>query len=334
VIGSVFHSLFELIAKAIVVLHKATGPVFGKDSGLSWALAIVLLTVAVRGVMYPLFVKQIKTQRAMQVLQPKIKELQKKHKGDKETLNTEMMKLYKEHNANPLAGCAPMLLQMPIFIALFQVLNQLAPKIDAKTHAYYFPDKFDLPLATRMSLEKAKLFGAPIGAGLSSPAKLLTFLGASSLPVKIVAGVLVVAMAATTFITSKQMMAKNGPSDPSQATQQKVLLYVMPGMLALFGLRVAIGTLIYWTTTNLFSMAQQSFVMRRLGPVGATAGGSGSKAAAPAPKPTPKPKPKPVAATADAVPDEVPLAAPHPPQNRRPNNRNTKRGKNRRGGRR
>jgi len=329
VIASVFHQLFQLIAQAIVALHNVTAPIFGKDSGLSWALAIVLLTVAVRGVMYPLFVKQIKTQRAMQALQPKIKELQKKHKGDKETLNTEMMKLYKEHNANPLAGCAPMLLQMPVFIALFQVLNQLAPKIHADTKAYYFPDKFNLSEATRMSLEKAKLFGAPIGSGFKSPHKLLTFLGANPGPVKAVSIVLIVAMAVTTFITSKQMMAKNGPTDASQATQQKVLLYVMPGMLALFGFQVAIGTLIYWTTTNLFSMAQQSFVMRRLGPVGAPAGGGKPVPA----KPTPKAKPAPAAAAA-AVTDEVPMAAPRPPQNRRPNNRNAKRGKNRRGGRR
>lgn len=332
---ALFHALFRLVAQAIVKLHDLTGPIFGERSGLSWAVAIMLLTVCVRLAMYPLFLKQIKTQRTMQLLQPKIKELQKKYKGDRESLNAEMMKLYKEHNANPLAGCLPMLLQMPIFIALFQVLSQLAPRVAAdRPGGYRFPVKFGLDLETVQSFESAKIFGAPIGAGFNSPAKLLDFLGASPGPVKIVSVLLILAMAGTTFVTSKQMMGKNKPADASQATQQKILLYVMPVMLGLFGFQVAIGVLIYWTTTNVFSMGQQALVMHRLGPVepGAlpkpsakpAASGRGTKAAAVPAKPAPKPKPEPVAEG----------AAPRPSANRRPNNRNTKRGKGRRGGRR
>jgi YidC/Oxa1 family membrane protein insertase len=276
--GSLFHALFGVIAQAIVKLHNVTGPVFGKNSGVSWALAIVLLTVLVRLVMYPLFVKQIKTQRAMTALQPKIKELQAKHKGDKETLNTEMMKLYKEHNANPFAGCLPVLLQMPIFISLFQVLKQLEPHL--KDGAYVYPEKFGVSTATAKSFMSAKIFGAPIGAGFKSPAKLLSFLGGTPGPVKTIAIVLIVAMAVTTFLTSKQMMGKNPNADASQATQQKVLLYVMPAMLGLFGFQVAIGVLIYWTTTNLFSLVQQGVVMKRLGPPEATLAAGKAKAAA------------------------------------------------------
>ncbi len=331
-----FHALFSLIAQAIVKLHDLTGPVFGRNSGLSWALAIMLLTVLVRGLMYPLFVKQIKTQRAMTALQPKIKELQAKHKGDKETLNQELMKLYKEHNANPFAGCLPVLLQMPIFISLFQVLKQLEPHLCATCDGgYRFPAKFGLSSSVAKSLGSAKLFGAPIGAGFKSPAKLLAFLHTSPGPVKAVSLILIVLMAATTFLTSKQMMGKTATTDPSQATQQKVLLYAMPALLGLFGFQVAIGVLIYWTTTNLFSMVQQAVVIRHLGPVGATP----APAKAPAPKP---PKGAPAGPAAPAVagangaspsPDGTPTKA--TAGARRPANRNTKRGKGqRRGGRR
>jgi YidC/Oxa1 family membrane protein insertase len=350
-IGALFHALFGVIAQAIVKLHNVTGPVFGKDSGASWALAIVLLTILVRGLMYPLFVKQIKTQRAMTALQPKIKELQAKHKGDKETLNVEMMKLYKEHNANPLAGCLPVLLQMPIFISLFQVLKQLEPKL--VEDGLKFPEKFGVSAATAESLGRAKIFGAPIAAGFKSPHRLLDLLNASPNAVKAVALVLIVAMSATTFLTSKQMMGNNAAAaDSSQATQQKVLLYVMPLFLGLFGFQVAIGVLIYWTTTNVFSMVQQSVVMRHLGPADGAlpakkpkpTGSPSTGAAKTAPKPgktTPATKAAPAAGaagggtvtsangSADAG-DGSRAAA------RRPSSRNTKqRGKGqRRGGRR
>lgn len=320
-IGALFHGLFSLIAQAIVKLHNVTGPLLGKDSGASWALAIVLLTILVRGLMYPLFVKQIKTQRAMTALQPKIKELQAKHKGDKETLNQEMMKLYKEHNANPFAGCLPVLLQMPIFISLFQVLKQLGPHL-GKDHGYSWPNKFGVGRATAESLGTAKIFGAPIGAGFKSPAKLLEFLHATPGPVKAVALVLILGMTVTTFITSKQMMG-GAATDDAQASQQKILLYVMPLFLAVFGFQVAIGVLIYWTTTNLFSMVQQAVVVRHLGPAGGAV-------------PAKKPAPKPDAPKSVAKPKPTPQPAEGPARPARPTkNSNSKRGKGqRRGGRR
>ena len=94
---------------------------------LGWILAIVFLVVTVRVILFPVFVKQIKSQRAMQALQPKIKELQEKHKGDRETLQKEMMELYRKEKANPLMGCLPMFLQIPVFLGLFHVLRRLEP---------------------------------------------------------------------------------------------------------------------------------------------------------------------------------------------------------------
>ena len=340
--GDLFNALLSGIARGIEGLHNLTAPLFGEHSGVSWGLAIVLLTVCIRLLMYPLFVKQIRTQRAMQALQPKIKELQAKHKGDKETLNVEMMKLYKEHNANPFAGCLPVLLQMPVFIALYQVLHRLAP--DRINDQYQFKGEFGLSQQTVESFMRAEIFGAPIGAGFSSPHRLLEFLNASPGAVKAVAVLLIVAMAATTFFTSKQMMGRNPNNDASQATQQKILLYVMPAMLGIFGFQVAIGVLVYWTTTNVFSMVQQAVVMKRLGPPEAALAEGKAKAAAKSSKKESgmaKPAGKPATPAAEAAPAGDVSAngssgTPSGTAPKRPANRNAKnRGKGqRRGGRR
>ena len=268
--------LYKGIAYFLVAIHDVTKFAGGASSGLSWALAIVLLTATVRLVLFPLFVKQIRSQRKMTVLQPMIKELQAKHKGDRETLNVEMMKLYKEHGANPVAGCLPLILQMPIFISLFTVLRSFQPKqstlencqsaassIFEKGHC--FKPFHGVDAETVQQAAKAKVFGAPIAGAFTSGDGILNALGADQLPVRAVTLFLIILMGLTTFITQKQLMAKNAPTDAAAATQQKVLLYVMPVMMAVFGINVALGVLIYWTTTNLWSMAQQRVVINQMG---------------------------------------------------------------------
>src|SRR5438270_11633121 len=125
---------YEAIAWLVVHIRTVLADVFGSQSAWAWALSIVFLTIAMRLVLFPLFVKQIKNQRAMQVLQPKMKELQAKYKNDKEKLNQEMMALWKEHGANPFAGCLPLILQIPVFIALFRVLNSIKPNGGLPAH--------------------------------------------------------------------------------------------------------------------------------------------------------------------------------------------------------
>ncbi|HVE98057.1 MAG TPA: membrane protein insertase YidC [Mycobacteriales bacterium] len=266
---AIFLPIFTLIAQTIVLFHRGFGAIFGETSGLAWVLSIIMLTVTVRILLFPVFVKQIKTQRSMQVLQPKIKALQAKHKGDRETLNAELMKLYKEHGANPLAGCLPPLLQMPIFLGMYQVLTKLRPQLRGED--LVFPDgKFGVSQDIAEQLGRAKIFGAPVASAFTSPQSLLRALDASPLAVKIVALVLIIAMTAVTFISTKQMMAKNSstPLDPQQVTQQKILLYVLPAMLAVFGFGAPLGVLLYWTTSNLWSLGQQVVVLRRMPPPG------------------------------------------------------------------
>jgi YidC/Oxa1 family membrane protein insertase len=219
------------------------------DGGASWALSIIGLTVVIRACLIPLFVKQIKASRNMQLIQPKVKELQKKYGHDRERLAQETMKLYKESGTNPFASCLPILLQMPIFFALFRLIDQAAK--NGTAHGF-------------MSEEQAQQFGAaelfgkiPLSASFTDSQGILA--------VQIVAALLVVAMTATTFTTQRQLMAKNMPKDAltgPYAQQQKMLLYVLPVVFAVGGIAFPIGVLLYWTTSNLWTMGQQFYVIR------------------------------------------------------------------------
>ncbi len=217
------------------------------DGGLSWALSIIGLTLVIRAALIPLFVKQIKSSRNMQLIQPKVKALQKKYGHDREKLAQETMKLYKDSGTNPFASCLPILLQMPIFFALFGVLRSAA-KEEAKGV---------------LSADDARQFGE---AELGSVPLSGTLLGAGGEVATIaLAAALVLLMTATTFLTQRQLMSKNMPADALSgpyAQQQKLLLYVLPLVFAVGGVAFPIGVLLYWSTSNAWTMGQQFYVIR------------------------------------------------------------------------
>ncbi len=242
--------LYYAISAVLVGWHWLFSLVLPYDSGASWVLSIIGLTVVVRAALIPLFVKQINASRNMQLIQPKVKELQKKYGHDREKLAQETMALYRESGTNPFASCLPLLVQSPIFIALFRLLDQAAK---------HGQSNGVLSTTAAESFGNAKLFGTiPISA---------TFLNNGGLiQVQILAAVLVVAMTVTTFTTQRQLMTKNMPSDAMTgpyAQQQKMLLYVLPVVFAVGGIAFPIGVLFYWTTTNLWTMGQQFYVIRR-----------------------------------------------------------------------
>ena len=325
---------YEAIAWLVVHIHSGLAPIFGKDSGASWALSIVLLTVAMRLVLFPLFVKQIRNQRAMQLLQPKMKELQAKYKNDKERLNQEMMALWKEAGTNPLSGCLPILVQIPVFFALFRVLNSLKPSTHCTAstcittggaHPVQFDQHYGISAHLVASAAHAKIFGVPISAAFDSSQKTLSLLGASGTSTKILTAIMVVLMGASTFYTQRQLMARNkaqGGATAQMAQQQKILLYVLPLTFAIFGYRFPVGVLLYWLTTNVWSMAQQRFVIARMDTAAAGPADAGAGPTGPAPGAKPiRPRPAP----ADG-PTSNPVAPPaKQPANRRPNNRNRRR---------
>ena len=234
----------------------------------AWILAIVFLVITVRVILFPVFVKQIKSQRAMQALQPKVRELQEKHKGDRETLQRELMELYRKEKANPLMGCLPIFLQVPVFYGLFHVLRRLDPVQTKNTTLYGWEQ------AEWDSAVVAKLFSAPIWGSFGSTSAELAAQGASATTVKIVAGVLVLIMITTTYLTSRQMILKTGwAEDPQQRMIQRLMLYGIPASLLISGAIFPIGVVIYWVTNNLVTLAQQQWVLRKYPPPATTGAG-------------------------------------------------------------
>jgi YidC/Oxa1 family membrane protein insertase len=251
IFNAVMTPLYHAVSAILVGWHAVLSPIFGKDSGWTWALSIAGLTIVIRTLLIPLFVKQIRSSRNMQLLQPKMKELQKKYGHDRERLGQEMMKLYKETGTNPFSSCMPLLLQSPIFLALFRVLDGASK---GTSHSSIIEPHIE-------SLRHAKIFGAEISA---------TFLKANqyegAINIRVVAMVLIILMTTTMFITQLQLMRKNMPKEAleGQAAQmQKIMLYVFPIFFLIGGFNFPIGVLIYWFVSNVWTMGQQFYVIRR-----------------------------------------------------------------------
>lgn len=262
--------IYIAISWVLLKWHSVWGALLGPESGMAWVLSIVFLVITVRVILFPVFMKQIKSQRAMQALQPQVKELQKKHKGDRETLQKEMMELYRREKANPLMGCLPLLLQIPVFLGLFHVLKGINP-LDAVSKSAAI-DQYGWTLAQFNGASHAKLLGAPIAAAFNDSAEKVVSLGGAALTVKIVAAVLIAIMVVTTYITQRQMIARTAAAaDPQQAMVQKLMLYGIPLSLLVSGSLFPLGVVIYWVTQNLFSMGQQFYVLHKHPPVGANA---------------------------------------------------------------
>ena len=244
--------LYHLTSGILIVFHSLFAENLSMPAGLSWALAIIGLTIVIRILLIPLFVKQIKNSRNMQLLQPKVKELQKKHGHDRERLTQETMKLYKETGTNPLASCLPLILQMPIFLALFRTLDKAAnhEKVGFLTDEHVGADSDSLSESVIFGL--AKISDSFLSQGVT-------------LSTQITTASLVVLMTITTFTTQRQLMRKNMPESAltgQYAQQQKILLYVLPVVFAVGGIFFPVGVLLYWSTSNLWTMGQQFYVIR------------------------------------------------------------------------
>ena len=259
---SILNPINDLVAWVIMHIYNVLGPVFGATSGVTWVLSIAALVVAMRVIMLPLFIKQMHTQRAMTALTPKISELRKKYKGDKERLNQETMKLYQEAGVNPLMGCLPVILQMPLFFALFSVLRNIAEYDPPKV-----PLKYHLTESFVTNVGKAEIFGVKIKD---------TFLHATSLHVHVVVAIVVLISMGTTYLTVRQSMKRGmmpTGSDNPMGQSQKLMAYIMP-LFALTGLYWPFGLVMYWVLTNLWTLGQQYVLLRKY-PVGAAAAAVG-----------------------------------------------------------
>ncbi|SEG43869.1 YidC/Oxa1 family membrane protein insertase [Actinacidiphila yanglinensis] len=251
----ILNPLYDAVSWIIVQFHSLYGLVFNPDSGWAWGLSIVSLVVLIRTALIPLFVKQIKSTRNMQVLQPKMKAIQERYKNDRQKQSEEMMKLYKETGTNPLSSCLPILVQSPFFFALYHVLSNVAKGNEVGVIHHNLVD----------SASKAHIFGAPLPAKFLDSTATLARLHTSVAEVRTVTIIMIVLMSFSQFYTQRQLMTKN--VDMSVNTpfmqQQKMLMYVFPLVFAGFGIIAPVGVLLYWLTTNVWTMCQQLVVIRR-----------------------------------------------------------------------
>ena len=253
VLSAMMQPLYWAVSGLVVLFHSVWTPVFGSGSGWTWTLAIVSLTVVIRILLIPLFVRQINSARSMQLIQPKLKALQEKHGADRERLAQEQMKLYREEGVNPAASCLPLLLQAPIFLALFRVLEGAANQPHAIPRGTFFKHHPELVASLRdSSIFNAQLAGRffPIAHGFGAT--------------QVLAMVLIVAMSAVLFVTQLQLLKKNMPPESltgPMAQQQKMMLYLFPVIYLFTGISIPIGVLIYWLTTNVWTMGQQWIII-------------------------------------------------------------------------
>ena len=251
---AILNPLNDLVAWVIMRLHSVLGALFGESSGWAWGLSIVFLVMLIRLCLVPLFVKQVNAQRKMAKHQPQLMELRKKYKNDKQRLNEETMKFYKENGVNPLAGCLPMIPQMIVFFSLFSVLRFIADWKPGHPLQYGFTE----PVVK--SAQETTIFGVHLDS------KLLFAHPAPSLHVAIIIALTVVVSATTTFMTVRQsakrgLMQTNLDPDNPMAQSQKFMQYIVP-FFSLTGLYWQYGLVLYWVTTNLWTLGQQYFMFR------------------------------------------------------------------------
>lgn len=268
---SFLNPLFEAVAWVMMQIHAGLAVPFGASSGVTWGLSIVILVVLMRLIMVPLFIKQRNSMQKMQSHMPQLQELRKRYKNDKQRLNEETMKFYKENGINPLGGCLPLVAQLPVFWALFNVLRAIAQWTPPAAGHVAPQPQYGMTIPFVQSAHSAHIFGISLYDEFLRPA-----VGESATSRWLIV-VFVLISAATTFLTMRQsqkrgMMNTTTP-DPDQpgaaaaASMSKNMMYIAP-FFALTGLYWQFGLVIYWVTTNIWTLGQQHFLFRRLPVVG------------------------------------------------------------------
>ncbi|MCO8182758.1 MAG: membrane protein insertase YidC [Tropheryma whipplei] len=253
-----------VIEQILVFFHTLLGFLgFGDKSGLSWALSIVGLVIVIRATLIPVFLKQIRAQRKMLEIAPEVRRIQEKYKGKRDVLsrqsmNQEMMEIYRVRGANPLSSCLPIVLQMPVFFGLYQV-------IESAQNAGTGVGPLNGPLG--MDFRDSRIFGVvPLHDSFSHDFYALQAGQAFNLITMIVAGVLTAIMIAVQLFTQLKVIPKNIPENAKNTSvykNQKVMLYLLPIMFLGMGFSFPVGILIYWTASNVWSAVQQAVAIYR-----------------------------------------------------------------------
>jgi len=240
--------------------HEVFGFVLGPSTGIAWALAVVFLVFTLRALLYKPFVHQVRSMRKMQEFAPEIQKLKKKYGNDKQKLAAEMQKLQSEHGVNPVGGCLPMLIQVPVFIGLFHVLREFQPY---KMENYVF-DRADV-----VSFNDSSLFGAKLGASvipyhgalpLSDYNTTIGQMLVVMIPLMIMAGLF-------THITARHSVARQTEAqlaNPQSAIMNKLTLYIFPIGVVVGAPFLPLAILFYWVSNNLWTLGQQRVVYNKI----------------------------------------------------------------------
>jgi YidC/Oxa1 family membrane protein insertase len=238
--------------------HQVFGWLIDPASGIAWALAVVFLVFTLRALLFKPFVSQVRSMRKMQQFAPEMQKLKKKYGNDRQKMAAEMQKLQKDHGFNPAAGCLPVLVQIPVFIGLFQVLKEFKP---GKTQNYFFDQ------AGVESFLQADFFGAKLGAWVAQGEAALEALGTSVANMVIVMIPLMIAAGVFTHITARHSVARQTEAqaaNPQAAIMNKLMLYVFPIGVVVGAPFLPLAVLIYWVANNLWTLGQQWVVYRRI----------------------------------------------------------------------
>jgi len=263
----VLNFIYYPVSAILWFWHKAFGYVLGPGNGFAWALAVVFLVFTLRAVLFKPFVSQVRSMRKMQEFAPEIQKLKKKYGDDRQKMATEMQKLQSEHGVNPLGGCLPVLVQIPVFIGLFHVLRSFnRPFLSAEANREV--GNYVFSAADVRSFLDAHLFGVPLSAFITEPAELLSRYGdisrwqiaAVAIPLTIVAGVL-------THLTAKHSVERQTAAqaaNPQAAMMNKLMVYLFPVGVVAGGPFFPLAILLYWLSNNLWTLAQQRVVYQRI----------------------------------------------------------------------
>jgi YidC/Oxa1 family membrane protein insertase len=263
VIQDAFGPLIKVFEAILVFIHS-------NITGGSWGLAIIGLTIVVRAALVPLTLKQFSSMAKLQALGPELKELQKRYKDDKQRLNEEMMKFYKQNEVNPFGSCLPLVMQLPVFLSLFYML-----RVDLKQHICG-PALKAAGITSQTAISKTSCGSISVNGHLlaAHSGKFLFIPDITSQATGAVLVVLIVLYIGSQLVSSLLTTA-------TVDRNQRMLMLGLPFVFSIFIARFPAGLLVYWITTNLWTVGQQYIVRKRAGPIVAApapAGGTGRPA--------------------------------------------------------
>ena len=270
--ANIFQPLIDVFESVLTFFHNSWG--------IPWGWSIVLLTVVVRALLLPLTIKQFHSMRQLQIHGPELKLIQQKYKDDKQRQQQEVMKFYKENNVNPFGSCLPMVAQLPVFISLFYMLRQslradICPQIQARYQLQYM-------LTHHVSHAVAAGQTTPCGAGHGA-----NFLFISDLTDKATGLTLIVLLV---LYVGTQLASSLVMQTPTMDKTQRLVMLGVPFIFVFVVVNFPAGVLVYWITTNTWTIGQQLIIKRRIGPavpavpagvVAGTGGGAPARAKAP-----------------------------------------------------